>query len=54
MDLAKHVSLYLGAQDYGRSKPDPEGYLSAAKKLNVNPEECVVFEDSIPGLRAAK
>lgn len=36
------------------SKPDPEGYLTAAKELGVNPEECCVVEDSLQGVRAGK
>lgn len=37
-----------------RPKPDPQVYLRAAALLHVAPEECVVFEDSIAGLRAAR
>jgi len=37
-----------------RPKPDPQVYLRAAELLGVAPEECVVFEDSIAGLRAAR
>ena len=34
-------------------KPAPDGYLRAAKVLGVDPADCVVFEDSISGVRAA-
>jgi beta-phosphoglucomutase len=37
-----------------KSKPDPEVFLVGAKELNVKPEECVVFEDAIAGVQAAK
>lgn len=37
-----------------KSKPDPAVFLVGAKELNVNPEECVVFEDAIAGVQAAK
>lgn len=33
-------------------KPDPEGFLHAARQLGVAPEECVVFEDTRPGISA--
>jgi len=36
------------------SKPDPEIFLTAAKKLGVQPEECVVIEDAEAGVEAAK
>lgn len=37
-----------------RTKPDPEVFLNAAKELNVPPNECIVFEDSLAGIEAAK
>jgi len=37
-----------------KAKPDPAVFLHAAEKLNVKPEECLVFEDSISGFSAAK
>ncbi|WP_446742524.1 HAD-IA family hydrolase [Silvibacterium acidisoli] len=33
-------------------KPDPEGFLHAAQQLGVAPEECIVFEDTRPGIDA--
>lgn len=35
-------------------KPDPEIFLTAAKRLNVQPEECLVIEDAIRGMQAAR
>jgi beta-phosphoglucomutase len=35
------------------SKPDPEIFLLAAKKLNLNPADCIVFEDAEAGVEAA-
>ena len=37
-----------------KSKPDPEIFLKVAEKLNVNPENCVVLEDSRFGVYAAR
>ena len=37
-----------------RSKPDPAIYLHAAKKIMVDPEECIAIEDSAAGIAAAK
>jgi len=40
--------------DVARVKPHPDVYLSAAAGLGVAPERCLVFEDSLNGVRAAK
>lgn len=39
--------------DTTKSKPDPEVFLVAAKKLELKPEECLVVEDSAAGIEAA-
>ena len=44
----------VSGQDVSRGKPDPEGFLLAAKKLGVEPRCCVIIEDAIDGVRAAK
>ena len=36
------------------SKPDPQVFLKGAKMLGVDPPACVVFEDAIAGVEAAK
>ena len=41
------------AGDYTKSKPDPEPFLIAAKRLGVKPEDCLVFEDTEMGIQAA-
>ena len=45
--------ILVGADDVGKGKPDPEGFLAAAHALGVDPTRCVVFEDSPAGLEAA-
>ena len=35
-------------------KPDPQGYLAGLASLDVVPERCVIVEDSLPGLAAAR
>ena len=42
------------ADDVVRGKPDPEGYLTAARRLGVDPVEALVVEDAPPGIEAAK
>ncbi|MDI6825862.1 MAG: beta-phosphoglucomutase family hydrolase [Candidatus Aenigmarchaeota archaeon] len=40
--------------DIKLSKPNPDIFLECTKKLNVKPEDCVVVEDSVHGIEAAK
>ncbi|MDH3036996.1 HAD family hydrolase [Streptomyces sp. TRM75561] len=44
----------VAADDITRGKPDPEPYLLAARKLGVDPADCVVFEDAPAGLQAGR
>jgi len=40
------------AEDVARSKPDPEGFVAAARALGVDPAACIVVEDSANGIAA--
>lgn len=40
--------------DVTRSKPDPEIFLLAAKRMGIEPTACVVFEDSVLGMQGAR
>lgn len=40
--------------DISKGKPSPEGYLLAAKRLNISPEYCLAIEDTQTGATAAK
>lgn len=52
--LAKIFDTFVTFENSTRRKPAPDAYLLAAKRLNVKNSECVVIEDSIPGVAAAK
>lgn len=42
----------ISAESVSASKPDPEGFLKGAAELGVDPEDCIVFEDSEAGIAA--
>lgn len=44
----------LAREDVYEGKPSPEGYLMAAARMGVKPEECVVIEDSSSGMKAGR
>jgi len=52
--VAENLAFVLGAEDYSRGKPAPDGYLAAATKLDVDASECVVVEDSSAGVAAGR
>lgn len=61
LHLADYFSAIVSGDDITTSKPEPDGYLLAVDKLNeklpdlhLKPEECLVIEDTFPGIEAAK
>jgi len=46
--------IYICGDDVTRKKPDPELFQIACKRLNLQPEFCVVIEDAPNGVAAAK
>lgn len=50
LGIESHLRMYMGAEDYPRGKPAPDGYLAAARQLEVAPAGCLVFEDSEAGI----
>jgi HAD superfamily hydrolase (TIGR01509 family) len=49
----ERFDLVVTADDVTRTKPDPEPYLTAARRLGAEPVRCVVLEDSPNGVAAA-
>lgn len=52
-DLSKKFDAVIDGNDVQKAKPDPEVFLIAASHLNVAPQNCIVFEDSLAGVKAA-
>ncbi|XLS28739.1 beta-phosphoglucomutase [Flavobacteriaceae bacterium M23B6Z8] len=51
--LLELFDTIVDGNSVSKAKPDPEVFLIAASNLNVSPSECVVFEDSQAGIKAA-
>jgi len=52
--LQRHFDVIVTADDVALGKPDPEVYELAAARLRIRREACLVFEDSLVGVEAAR
>jgi HAD superfamily hydrolase (TIGR01509 family) len=53
LGLLDKFDTLVCSEDYTKPKPDAEPFLTAAKRLGVRPEDCLVFEDTEMGIEAA-
>ena len=54
LGIRHYFDALISADNVARSKPDPETWLTCARKLNTAPSECLVFEDSPKGVESAQ
>ena len=52
--LGKYFDCIVSGDEVKEGKPKPDIYLEVSKRIGVNPEECIVIEDSRNGVLAAK
>ena len=52
--LYPFINIEINGKQIVRGKPDPWIFVTAAEKLNLKPEECIVFEDAVLGVEAGK
>lgn len=52
--LTQYFDIICSASEVLHAKPAPDLFLLAAERLGLNPEECIVIEDSLAGIQAAK
>lgn len=51
--LLDYIDALVTADDVTRHKPNPDTFLVAAKRLDLKPQDCLVFEDGQLGIKAA-
>ena len=54
LGVARDFSLVVTGEDARSAKPAPDIFLHTAEKLDVKPQECIVVEDSVAGVEAAR
>ncbi len=54
LGISELVEVLVCAGDTPKGKPFPDPFLLAASQLGVDPSRCLVFEDGLPGVEAAK
>lgn len=52
--IKKYFSVVVNSSHIRHGKPDPEIYLKTASMLDIPPKRCLVFEDSVVGIQAAR
>ncbi len=52
--LRSYFAVVVAAEDVSHGKPDPEVFLKGSEKIGVAPGRCIVFEDALVGLQAAR
>lgn len=54
LSMYDYITCITTGCEVAKGKPAPDIYLETAKKLDVSPQKCLVFEDIIPGIQAGK
>jgi HAD superfamily hydrolase (TIGR01509 family) len=54
LGIIDKFDVIICAEDYRRGKPCPDPFITAAERLGVIPEKCLVFEDTTLGIEAAR
>lgn len=54
VNLVDLFEVIITGNDITKGKPDPQVFLMAAERVSISPAECVVFEDAVLGVEAAK
>ncbi|MBR9680570.1 MAG: HAD family phosphatase [Candidatus Altiarchaeota archaeon] len=54
LGLNNYIKVLVTSEDISLGKPSPDIFLEAAKRININPKDCIVIEDGESGLIGAK
>ena len=54
IEVDKYIDILVSAEDVTKHKPFPDTFLECARRMNLAPHACLVFEDAVNGFRAAE
>jgi beta-phosphoglucomutase family hydrolase len=54
IEMQQYFNIVITSEDVAQCKPHPETFLKCAELMQVNPKDCIVFEDGELGMRAAR
>ena len=54
LGVRDRIDAIVTGEDVTRGKPDPQVFLLVAERLGAEPRHCVVIEDAVPGIEAAR
>lgn len=54
LGIREHFAFVIDASGYERGKPFPDCYLKAAEGVGREPKDCIIFEDAVNGIEAAR
>lgn len=54
INVGVYIDILVSAEDVTKHKPFPDTFLECAKRMHVEPQRCLVFEDAINGFKAAE
>lgn len=54
LGIKDYFPIVVSGRDVTEGKPSPQGFLLAARRLGIKPKSCIVVEDAIAGVAAAK
>jgi pseudouridine-5'-monophosphatase len=49
----EYIDVIITSDNIKRGKPNPDIFILAAQELGLRPSDCIVFEDGLPGVKAA-
>ncbi|MBC7450690.1 MAG: HAD-IA family hydrolase, partial [Cytophagales bacterium] len=54
IQVGQYIPILVTAEDVSQHKPFPDTFLECARRMGIEPQHCLVFEDAVNGFKAAE